>query len=238
MHGPDRRGFLIGAAAAAAALPFAPAEAAIADVILRRAIRRAGGYELLSRVRLLSWEGDAVVHSGGRDIALGMSTMVSPFSSARSTSWPAAAGRSAARTMIISETGGWIEREGRNEPLPPRQVVHERAQFAIYGLMLLAPLDHGGALLRVRRVPHKGIRILRVSHRRAPLTHFHIEDSGRLAEAYNHVPHPETGKPIRQRFIFSREEMPGPVRWPRRISIEQEGQPYFELDLKRFEAVA
>jgi hypothetical protein len=30
--------------------------------------------------------------------------------------------------------------------------------------------------------------------------------------------------------------MPGPVRWPRRLAIEQQGRPYFELALRRFEA--
>jgi hypothetical protein len=193
---------------------------------------------VLNRVRLLSWDGEATVHAAGRDIALGMSTMVSPFASARSTSWPLAAGPAASRTMIVSETGGWMESGGRREFLPPRQLAHERAQFAMYGLMLLAPLDHGGASLRTRHDPHKGIYILRVSHPRAPLTHFHIEEGGRLAEAFNQVPHPETGRPIRQRFIFSPEQMPGPVRWPRNIRIEQEGRPYFELELKRFEATA
>jgi hypothetical protein len=139
--------------------------------------------------------------------------------------------------MIINEAGGRSESGGSSQPLPPRLVAHERAQFAMYGLMLLAPLDHGGASLRTRHVPSKGIYILRVSRRGAPLTHFHIEESGRLAEAVNHVPHPETGRPVRQHFHFSEEQMPGPVRWPRRLRIDQDGKPYFELELDSFEAV-
>src|SRR5688572_19518644 len=219
--GPDRRRFLLAAGAAAALFPFAPLEAAAADTLLRRAIRRAGGRKALSRVRLLSWDGEAIVHAGGRDVALGVSTIVAPFFSARSTSWPVAAGRSASRTMIINETGGWAEREGTREPLPPSMVAHERAQFALYGLMLLAPLDHGGASLRAMRIPSRNIEVLRVSHLKAPLTRLYFDGDARLVEATNTVPHPETGRPVRQHFFFSEEQMSGPVRWPRSLRLEQ-----------------
>ena len=233
----DRRFFLIASGAAAAMLPLGPVEAAAADKLLRRAIRRAGGYKLLSRVRLLTWEGEATVFDGDRRIELGISTLVAPFVSARSTSWLLSQGKASARTMIISETGGRMERDGRSEELPRRLVTHERAQFAMYGLMLLAPLDRGGASIRQPHVPSSGFDILRVSHKLAPLTRLFFESDGRLAEAVNTVPQPVTGRPVRQRFIFSAEQMPGPVRWPRTIRIEQEGKPYFELRLARFEAV-
>ncbi|HEY5723788.1 MAG TPA: hypothetical protein VIT45_15865 [Allosphingosinicella sp.] len=234
----DRRGLLLAAGAAAAMLPFAPLEAAAGDKLLRRAIRRAGGYKVLSRVRLLSWEGEATVFDGDRRIELGVSTIVAPFTSARSTTWLLSEGKASARTMIITETGGRVERNGRTEPLPARLVTHERAQFAMYGLMLLAPLDRGGGSIRQPHIPSSGFDILRVSHKLAPLTRLFFETDGRLAEAVNTVPHPETGRPVRQRFIFSEEQMPGPVRWPRTIRIEQEGSPVFELRLTRFEAVS
>jgi hypothetical protein len=233
----DRRLFLLAAGAAAAMLPLGRLEAAAGDKLLRRAIRRAGGYKVLSRVRLLSWDGEATVFDSDRRIELGVSTIVAPFASARSTSWRISQGKASARTMIIGETGGRVERDGRTEPLPARLVAHERAQFAIYGLMLLAPLDRGGGSYRQVHIPSSGFEILRVSHKLAPLTRLFFESDGRLAEAINTVPHPETGRPVRQRFIFSEAQMPGPVRWPREIRIEQAGKPYFELRLKRFEAV-
>ena len=232
-----RRGFLLAAGAAAAMLPLARLEAFAGDSLLRRAIRRAGGRKVLSRVRLLSWEGEATVFDGDRRIELGISTIVAPFASARSTSWLLSQGQASARTMVITETGGRMERDGRSEELPRRLVTHERAQFAMYGLMLLAPLDRGGASYRQVDVPSSGFQILRVSHKLAPLTRLFFESDGRLAEAVNTVPHPQTGRPVRQRFIFSEDQMPGPVHWPRTIRIEQEGKPYFELRLKRFEAV-
>jgi len=232
-----RRGFLLAAGAAAAILPLSPLEAFAGDSLLRRAIRRAGGRKVLRRVRLLSWDGEATVFDGDRRIELGVSTIVAPFASARSTSWLLSQGKASARTMIISDTGGRVERNGRIEELPARLVAHERAQFAMYGLMLLAPLEGGGASIRQVDIPSSRFDILRVSHKQAPLTRLFFESDGRLAEAVDTVPHPETGRPVRQRFVFSEQQMPGPVHWPRTIRIEQEGKLYFELRLTRFEAV-
>jgi hypothetical protein len=139
--------------------------------------------------------------------------------------------------MVITADSGWSERDGRGEPLPAALAAHERAQFALYGLMLLAPLDRGRA--RLQRFPDAGgLRALQAAHPRAPVTMLFFDADDRLAEAANIVPAPDGGAPVPQRFTFSRETMPGPVRWPRRLSIEQSGRPYFELTLTRFEAVS
>ena len=231
----DRRRLLLGAGALAASslLPFRPAEAA-GESLLRRAVARAGGKDVLERVRLLTWDGEAVVHDGNRDIRIGMSTMVVPFITARSSSWPIAEGKAAARTMIITKDGGRVERSGMTAPLPATITVHERAQFAMYGLMLLQ-FDSGRAGIRRVASVH-GLSGLRVDHPYAPKSRLYFESDGRLAEARNAVPGPIDGRPVHQHFYFSREQMPGPVRWPRTIRIEQGGRPYFELTLSRFEA--
>lgn len=200
-------------------------------------MRRAGGRRVLERVRMLRWEGEAVVHAGGRDVAILVSTTVVPFAWARSESWPAAAGRAGARTMLITPDGGWVERGGRSDALPAAFVEHERAQFAIYGVMLLAPLLRPPARL-IRLADRDGFARLLAERSPAPATEMWFDRSGRLAEARNRVPPPDSGETIPQRFVFSEEAMPGPVRWPRELRIEQSGRPYFELRLTRFEAVA
>lgn len=232
----DRRG-LLAAAGAATLFPASRAAAVSAPLsLLHKAMDRHGGRRTLERIRLLSWQGEAVVHDGGRDIRIGVSTMVVPFIAARSTSWPLASGRSAARTMILDTGGGRVERNGSSERLPELLVRHEQAQFAIYGMMLLAPLDEGRATLQLRH-DERGLDVVRVYHPPAPVTRLYFESDGRLAEATNLVSHPERRrKHISQHFFFSEEEMPGPVRWPRSLRIEQDGRPYFELTLSRFEA--
>lgn len=232
----DRRG-LVAAAGAATLFPAARASAAPAPLsLLYKAIDRHGGRRTLERIRLLSWQGEGVVHDGDRDVRIAVSTMVVPFVAARSASWPLASGRSAARTMILDSGGGRVERNGLSLRLPDLLVRHEQAQFAIYGMMLLAPLDKGRASLRLVH-GRPGFDILRVHYPPAPLTRLYFEPDGRLAEATNSVPHPERkGRRIEQHFYFSEEQMPGPVRWPRSLRIEQDGKPFFELTLSRFEA--
>ncbi|MGZ8999180.1 MAG: hypothetical protein ACXW2T_10030, partial [Allosphingosinicella sp.] len=201
-----------------------------------KAMDRHGGRRTLERIRLLSWQGEAVVHDRGRETRIGVSTMVVPFAAARSASWPLAMGRSATRTMILDTGGGRVEREGTTQRLPDLLVRHEQAQFAIYAMMLLAPLDDGRASLRIVH-DQRGLNVLRVDYPPAPVTRLYFEGDGRLAEATNSVPHPERKRTrISQRFHFSEEQMPGAVRWPRSLRIEQDGSPYFELTLTHFEA--
>jgi hypothetical protein len=191
---------------------------------------------VLERVRVLRWQGDAAVHAGGRSVEIGVETTVVPLRWARSRSWLRSDGPAKSRTMLITEEGGWIGRARSSEKMPAAFYAHERAQFAIYGLMLLAPLLQPGVRLRSGEA-QGGLLPLHAEHPAAPPTLLLFEPDGRLAEAQNQVPDAEGGADISQRFIFSPETMPGPVRWPRRLTLLQRGQPYFELALTRFEAV-
>lgn len=203
--------------------------------MLREALRHAGGRRPLGRVALLQWQGEAVVHDGERDVAIGVATTLVPFSWVRSKSWRLVDGPQRSRAMLITPAGGWVERDGRSEAMAPAFLAHERAQFAIYALMLLAPLADGRS--KLRRLPDRGaLRVLKVEHPLAPRTELLFEPSGRLAEALNRVPDAAGGAPIAQRFIFSEEKVAGaPIRWPRDLRIEQEGKPYFELRFDRLE---
>ncbi|HEX8578113.1 MAG TPA: hypothetical protein VF655_00795 [Allosphingosinicella sp.] len=191
----------------------------------------------MSRVRVLRWQGDATVFDGERRIEIGVDTQVVPFRWARSRSWLRDQGPSQARTMLITPEGGWIGRAGRNDAAPGGLVTHERAQFAVYGLMLLEPLLHPG--VTISPAPGRnGLTAFAVRHPDAPPATLYFDGDGRLAELEDVVPDPGGGAPIAQRFLFSREVMPGPVRWPRRLEIFQKDRPYFELTLNRFEAAA
>lgn len=227
-----RRSFLFGLPAAAA---FAAIPAAAEPPILDRAMRRMGGRAALSRVRRLRWQGDAIVHAGGRDVAIGVDTEVVPFSWARSRTWLAAEGAARSRTLVITPDAGWVERDGRADPLPAPMVAHERAQYGIYGLMLLAALAERPSA--VRWMPGDGaFYVLEADLPPAPPTRLFFDADARLAGARNNVVNPEGGADIAQHFVFSAEVMPGPVKWPRRLTIAHDGAPFFELDLRRFEA--
>jgi hypothetical protein len=201
--------------------------------LLADAIDRAGGHDALARVRTLAWDGHAVVHVGGREIPIGVSTRVAPFDWARSTSWLEPEGASKARTMIVARDAAWIESDGRRQPMEAAMAVHERQQYAIYGLMLLEPLDRPG--VSVEPLPD-GRRGLRVRHPLAPAAELLFDADARLSEMRNTVADPHGGAPVAQRFVFSGEVVSNGVRWPRTLRIEQAGRPYFDLGFDRFEA--
>jgi len=186
---------------------------------------------------LLQWEGEATVHEGKREILLGVATAVAPFDWARSASWDRTLGMAAERIMLIRQDGGWTQTEGNWTPMPAAAAQHERAQFALYGLMLLAPLRDRGAA--VSRLPDRdGLRGLAVAHPKAPPTQLWFDSADRLREARNVVPHPEGGAPVAQLFRFSAEPAATHPKWPRRLRIEQNGKPYLDLAFTRFRAVA
>jgi hypothetical protein len=230
-----RRAFVLGAGSAALVLPGEGAVAGGAESLLEKAVKRAGGRRLLSRVRSLSWEGEAVLHGAETPLKIGVSTTVAPFRWARSETWLTAQGKSSARTMVITPADGWVTRGTATTHLPARVAAYERAQYAIYGVMLLEPLMELGVGLRT--LPkERGMRRLEVMHRLAPRTTLFFDRNERLAEAENVIPSHEGEGEVAQRFVFSEAAVAAPFRWPERMQILQGGKPWFELAFHRFTA--
>lgn len=217
---------LLGAIALLAAAP-------VADPVLERAVARAGGTAALGRAETLSWRGRATIHAGGNTIEIGVSTRVVPFRGARSDSWLLSQGAGSTRSLIIEGEQGWTERGGVRAPMPAAMLRHERQQYAIYGLMLLLPAR--GHVV-ARRAEPGGRTVLTIAHPEAPITELVFDRAGRLAEARDRVADPDGGAAeIDQLFRFSGEIVDHGVHWPRRIDILQRGQPYFTLEIDRFE---
>jgi hypothetical protein len=172
-------------------------------------------------VRPLSWTGTARVYTADRVLALGVTTQVTPFRSARSGTWLLSEGAASTRSMIIEPHGGWLERAGKRKPMPAAMLRHERQQFAIYGLMQQAIAG------RLRQAGGTSPEI--------PETEFTFDAGGRLVEARNRVDDPAGGaEKIKQVFHFSGELEDKGLRWPKRIDILHNGRPYFTLELESF----
>lgn len=220
----DRRLFLSGLLAAGGCASIAPTAA-----LLERAVEAAGGRAALDAVRELAWTGEATVHFGEQSLELGVETMVRPFVSATSVSWPKAQGRGASRTLIVGPDGGRALTPKGDAPLPAAQLVHERLQFGLYGLMLLP-------VASVSELPPD--RLL-IAHADAPDTEFRFDAGGRMIEARNRVPDAETGtRMIAQDIAFDGLVESNGVKWPKSIIIRQDGAPYFDLRIATFEARA
>ena len=64
-----------------------------------------------------------------------------------------------------------------------------------------------------------------------------FDASGKLVRAGMAVRDPAGGaQPIVETVTFSGELVSNGVKWPKKISIQQNGQPYFDLELATFEA--
>jgi hypothetical protein len=198
--------------------------------LLQEAIKRAGGEVALVKAKVLAWTGKAMVSAGGRIVEIGISTRVEPFVRARSDSWLLQDGPSKVRSLIIETDDGWIERDGQRTPMPAEMFAHERAQYALYGLMKLISARDAGA----RVEPGIEARTLIFHHPLAPVTTFGFASDARLSWATNEVPAADGRGRVRQRFDFSGERMSAGVHWPQRLQIAENGRPYFDLRLDTF----
>jgi len=208
--------------AVALALPIA-AKATVppGDDLLARALTAAGGRERLARVKALHWTGTAQVTLPGRSLLLEVKTRVEPFVRARSQSWLAGKPETA-RTLVIEPDGGFVERDGTRTPLPPRQTVHERQQYGLYGYMLLA--------LAPTRAEGEGLVAERPG---LPPIRFLLEGDY-LAAADYEVASPDSVGTLRQRILLEGEMPDKGIHWPQTITILHDDKPYFILDLQTF----
>jgi hypothetical protein len=202
------------------ALPFAAHATGTRTDLLERALKAAGGRARLSRVKALTWNGNAQVFAGDRTLKIEVATRVEPFKRARSET--ALAGTTDKRVLIIEPDGGFVERAGTRTALPPGQAEHERQQYGLYGYMLLAqaPTRAGGDRLIAQRAGW-------------PPISFMLEGDLLVAADYA-VRDPQGNGTVAQRILLEGEVSDHGVRWPRTITILHNAKPYFILDVERF----
>jgi hypothetical protein len=238
----DRRLLLLAFPALAACASMQEASAPAADAyagksVLDAAIDAAGGEAALRQVKELGWTGTAVVNAGGKTTEIELETIVRPFSYARSTSWPKAEGKKAARTIQIEYGKAWTINRVVWTPMTEAETAHEIQQFALYGVMLLAPLRDPSATVKEAPIGADGTRAIQVTYPGAAPTELEFDASGKLVRAGLTVRDPKGGAAdIVETVKFSGEMVSNGVKWPKRITIEQNGAPYFDLTLATFEA--
>ena len=232
------RRLILAAAAALAASPAFAAPGVCGSPLVTRAMAAMGGSTRLAQVKALHWTGKARIFAGERTIAIGVSTTVRPFQGARSDTWLLDESPVSARSLIIEDDKGFTERSGQKADMPAAMLAHERQQYALYALMLLTPLCAPGAETWLAVEPDGSGR-LEVAHPQAPRTVLIFDQNARLIGAENKVVSPDDGvTEIAQVFVFEGAIEGGGVRWPRKLTIRQNGADYFELTLDTFEAQA
>ena len=174
----------------------------------------------------LSWEGTAEVHPPGRTLQIAVRSSIDAEGNVVSESWPVELGETKGlRRMTISNAGGTMERGGDKQVLPPDIWSEERAQFGFYRQLQVA----------AAKVPEhiaRGANSFSVDG--AVRTWFRIGHDGQLIGAVNDVP--TAGGLARQEFRFDGLLRSNGAIFPRQMRMTRNGEPYFLLNVSRFDA--
>lgn len=216
----------------------AGADAYAGKSVLDAAIDAAGGAAALGKVKELNWTSTGTAQVGGKATEVEMQTIVRPFTYARTTSWPKADAK-AVRMIQVEYGKAWAVARQSWDPMPEAQSEHEVQQYALYGAMLLTSLKDPAAKVQETAPGKDGTRNLHVERPGAPPMDLRFDASAKLIRAANNVRDPAGGAaPIAQVAEFSGEIESNGVKWPKRITIKQNDQPYLDMEISKFEARA
>lgn len=192
------------------------------------------------RITSLHWEGTSRIFVGNSHISIGVSTTIQPFGRVRSDSWLVSEGPGKRRTLVIEDNQGWTEGGGglNRITLPAQQVLHERQQYAAYAYMLEGPPEPPKPKKRKKNEPEPPPvydptitrQVSQDGFPPATLTFL----NGKLTYVDMVVDPPQSGPRINERFTLSGEIVSNNIRWPRQITITQDGRAYQELTLQAF----
>ena len=176
----------------------------------------------------LSWEGTAEVYPPGRVLKLAVRSRIDSDGKVVSESWPIELGEAKGlRRMTITADGGTMERGGESQPMPREIWTEETAQFGFYRQL------QGAAALAPERAK-QGITSISVPGH--VTTWFRLAPDGTLAGAVNEVPTGEQGRKAYQVFRLDGFWEAGGAVFPKHMEMVRDGQPYFTLDVTKFDA--
>lgn len=203
-----------------------------AQETLARAIAYAGGERALAHARALTWDGDAVVHVGGRDIAITGTWRIQPPDTAIVATYAVANAPSTTRSMIVAAPRGWTEANGTFTPLTPTVLANEREEFYLYAVMRLLPLRDPGVTLFSIPPDSAGNDGIGVRAPGRPEVDAYFEKSGRMAWLRTTVVHPLTSAQAKEEMTFAGRLTAGGIAWPQELHIMLDRTPYFDLTMK------
>lgn len=200
------------------------------EMLVRRAIDAAGGRARLEAAPALQWEGRAVIHIPGRDITIMGAWSIQPPDSAVVATYDAVQGPRTTRRLIVAGSRGWMQRDSQLTAMPNVVLNEERHQFYLYSLLRLLPLEAPG--VRLTRVVADSVGnagLLVESPGRLPVTMYFDRDARVVRMRTTFAA--DSGPVARQDIRLEGSIEANGVRWFRRIEIDRDGQPYFELEL-------
>ena len=215
-----------------AGMAAAPARAALAS-----AMDAAGGEAALAKVKELYWTGTATVVADGKTTKQDMITVVRPDGQwARTSSWASGAESKTSRTLQVERGKAWDVNRQSWTPLPEAQATNENQRYGLYSFMLLTPLKASGAKADEQPAAADGMRTIKAQLATGQAADLKVDTSGRLVGAMMNVRDPAGGADIAQTVTFSGEVESNGVKFPKRITITQNGAPFYDLEIATFEA--
>ncbi|MEO7962824.1 MAG: hypothetical protein ABIT38_02835 [Gemmatimonadaceae bacterium] len=202
------------------------------EQLLTRAIAYAGGDAALSRARALTWDGEAIVHAGGRTVPIAGRWAIQPPDSAIVATYAVANGPTTMRSLIVAAPRGWTESKGAFTPLPATMLANERDEFYLYSVMRLVTLRAPGVTLVAVARDSSGNEGLGVRQTGRPDVDLFIGKDGRVVRLVTIVADASTGKPAREELAFEGSLSASGIRWPHILRITLEGAPYFDLTMR------
>ena len=200
--------------------------------LLQRAIDHAGGAAALTAARAFTWEGDGIVHAGGRLVQIAGTWAIQPPDTAVISTFDIERGRSTLRALVVAAPRGWLVNGEQFSPMPESMLATERDEFYMYEVMRLVPLREPGVTLTPVPADSAGHAGFRAERAGRPWTELHFDRTGRLAHLRARIANPGGGEPVMQDIWFSGEIESRGVRWPRDFRIFVNGQPFFGLTLR------
>jgi hypothetical protein len=174
----------------------------------------------------LSWEGTAEVYPPGRVLKIAVRTRIDREGNVVSESWPIDVGEAKGlRRMTLTDAGGTMERGGEKQPMPADIWKEERTQFGFYRQLQAAASELPARIAQ-------GVNAFSVDGE--VKTWFRVGPDGDLIGAVNQVPTAD-GRAW-QEFRFDGLLQSSGAVFPRQMRMTRNGQPYFLLNVTRFDA--
>lgn len=205
---------------------------------LDAAIDAAGGEAALTAVKELEWTGKATVTADGKATEVNVLTVVRPqINWFRTTTWTDAQGPKKAKTLQAEMGKSWDVSVVTWNPQSEAQGVHDNQQFSLYKLMLLSSLKEAGATVS-EGATTAGVRTIKAQLAGGVPAELGFDTTGKLVSASYAVRDPKGGADLAQTVKFAGEVVSNGVKWPKRITIQQNGQPYYDLEIATFDALS
>ncbi len=221
-------------AVAASAAP-AVANAMSGKSTLDAAIDAAGGQPALAKVKELYWTASGTKVIDAKPAEIDLEVVLRPFSFIRATTTAKGAAANTGKSIQIQPPNGWAVSRVGWTPLSDGELASETQQYGLYGLMQLTNLKDASA--KVTDTGTKdGLKTIHVERPGAAPTDLSFDAAGKLVKAAYSVANPKGGAAIAETAEFSGEVVSNGVKWPKKISVKQNGAAYLDLEISKFEA--